>query len=182
MAPKRERDEALNEFSNRIFSSMLEELLMDVVLQSHQEIARSKSVCEICHTRCNAVHVPGPSNGSASGTTQPSPDSARPLDGSPAGTDTPTGNIYFDCSVCKRQVRALALKPTVADSSVDRVQSLRSTSKWLHGLRKLEERCSTECVQQSEIVRCRVTVCQLRSWLRFRREQVAIEEQVQVEG
>lgn len=68
MAPKKERDEALNEFvsaptglplagplmaiqSNRIFSSMVEELLMDVVLQSHQEIARSKSVCEICHTR-----------------------------------------------------------------------------------------------------------------------------------
>ena len=24
---------------------------MDVVLQSHQEIARAKSVCEICHTR-----------------------------------------------------------------------------------------------------------------------------------
>ncbi|GJE87788.1 Sgf11 domain-containing protein [Phanerochaete sordida] len=112
MAPKKERDEALNEFSNRMFSSMLEELLMDVVLQSHQEIARSKSVCEICHTRCNAVHVPGPSNGSTSGTAQPSPDGTRALDGSSAnGTDTPTGNIYFECSVCKRQIASNRYAP-----------------------------------------------------------------------
>lgn len=112
MAPKKERDEALNEFSNRIFSAMLEELLMDVVLQSHQEIARSKSVCEICHTRCNAVHIPGPSNGSASGTTQPSPDGARALNGSSAnGTDTPSGNIYFDCSVCNRPIASNRYAP-----------------------------------------------------------------------
>ncbi|EKM48641.1 uncharacterized protein PHACADRAFT_266236 [Phanerochaete carnosa HHB-10118-sp] len=52
-----------------------------------------------------------PSNGSASGTAQPSPDSARPLDGSPAGTDTPTGNIYFDCSVCKRQIASNRYAP-----------------------------------------------------------------------
>ena len=45
--------------SNRIFSSMVEDLLMDIVLQSHQEIARAKSVCEICHTRY-AIARPDP--------------------------------------------------------------------------------------------------------------------------
>ena len=30
---------------------MLEEALLDVVLQSHQELARSKAVCTVCHTR-----------------------------------------------------------------------------------------------------------------------------------
>ena len=30
---------------------MLEEVLLDVVLQSHQELARSKAICNICHTR-----------------------------------------------------------------------------------------------------------------------------------
>ena len=38
--------------SNRIFSSMVEDLLMDIVLQSHQEIARNRAICDICHTRC----------------------------------------------------------------------------------------------------------------------------------
>lgn len=30
---------------------MLDEIVMDVVLQSHQEIARSKTICPRCHKR-----------------------------------------------------------------------------------------------------------------------------------
>lgn len=30
---------------------MLEGIVMDVVLQSHQEIARSRTICPRCHTR-----------------------------------------------------------------------------------------------------------------------------------
>ncbi|KAI9066643.1 hypothetical protein FKP32DRAFT_1589340 [Trametes sanguinea] len=52
--PKRERDEAVAELSATIFSAMLEEILMDVVQQSHKEIARARAVCDICHTRCIA--------------------------------------------------------------------------------------------------------------------------------
>ena len=46
--------------SSKIFSDMLEEALMDAVLQAHQEVLRSKAVCEICHTRyaLSAIHVP----------------------------------------------------------------------------------------------------------------------------
>lgn len=42
--------------SAKIFADMLDEILMDVVLQSHQEIARSVAVCDICHTRYAATH------------------------------------------------------------------------------------------------------------------------------
>lgn len=74
--PKRERDEAVAELvsapprsqgpclsvghiltvsfgtqSSTIFAAMLEEILMDVVQESHQEIARSRAVCDVCHTR-----------------------------------------------------------------------------------------------------------------------------------
>ena len=32
---------------------------MDVVLQSHQEVARFNAVCDICHTRCDrSSHFP----------------------------------------------------------------------------------------------------------------------------
>ena len=37
--------------SSTIFAAMLEEILMDVVQESHQEIARSRAVCDVCHTR-----------------------------------------------------------------------------------------------------------------------------------
>ena len=34
---------------------MVEEILMDVVQQSHKEIARTRTVCDVCHTRCVPV-------------------------------------------------------------------------------------------------------------------------------
>lgn len=104
MAPKKERDEALNDFSARIFASMLDELLMDVVLQSHEEIARSRSLCEICHTHCNSAH-------GSSGQTSSS-DNGRPLGTPPTnGTDTPNGTVYFACAVCNREIASNRYAP-----------------------------------------------------------------------
>lgn len=37
--------------ASRMFNAMLDDILMDVALQSHQEVARSKAVCDVCHTR-----------------------------------------------------------------------------------------------------------------------------------
>ena len=41
-----------------MFSLMLEEILMDVVQQSHKEIARARAVCDVCHTRCVRAVLP----------------------------------------------------------------------------------------------------------------------------
>ncbi|KAF8735762.1 hypothetical protein AX14_001545 [Amanita brunnescens Koide BX004] len=60
--PKSEREDAISALAARILRAMVDDLAMDATLQSHQEISRSRAVCDICHTRCQAVHVPGPSN------------------------------------------------------------------------------------------------------------------------
>ncbi|OSD05987.1 hypothetical protein PYCCODRAFT_1431810 [Trametes coccinea BRFM310] len=116
--PKRERDEAVAELSATIFSAMLEEILMDVVQQSHKEIARARAVCDICHTRCNAVHVPGPSNAAGSSRVPTPNGDTQPVDGqSPAatGTNTPVngkdGTVYFECLECKRQIASNRYAP-----------------------------------------------------------------------
>ncbi|KZT74845.1 hypothetical protein DAEQUDRAFT_8937 [Daedalea quercina L-15889] len=119
---KKERDEFLSEISGQIFSAMVEDALMDVVLESHQAIARSKRVCDICHTYCGRVHVPGAS-GSVS---QPGITSSKvvtPTDtNSPAdnGTTTPTngkvnGNVMLDCVNCGRQLASNRYAAHLAD-------------------------------------------------------------------
>ncbi|KAI0762623.1 hypothetical protein C8Q74DRAFT_1291313 [Fomes fomentarius] len=138
--PKRERDEAVAELSSTVFATMLEEILMDVVQQSHQEIARARAVCDVCHTRCGAgallwrcitrvvlnvgheiqpVHVPGPSNGVASGSRISTPSGETKLGerNSPSGTgvNTPVngkdGTTYFECLECNRQIAASRYAP-----------------------------------------------------------------------
>lgn len=37
--------------TSKIFDAMLEEIVMDTVLASHQEMAKSRTICHICHTR-----------------------------------------------------------------------------------------------------------------------------------
>ncbi|EMD41722.1 hypothetical protein CERSUDRAFT_110296 [Gelatoporia subvermispora B] len=112
--PKKERDEALSELTARIFSEMVENALMDEVLAAHQEIARARTICDVCHTRCTEAHVPGPSNsesraaGPSSRAVSPSAIEGIANNKSPAGTGSPVpgqdGNYYLACSVCNRQV------------------------------------------------------------------------------
>ncbi|KAI0082252.1 hypothetical protein K474DRAFT_1768022 [Panus rudis PR-1116 ss-1] len=118
--PKRERDEALAELSSRIFSSMLEDIILDIALKSHQEIARAKTLCPTCHTYCGDVHVPNPSNAG-----QPTASSSRqsPKEGdnthnNDTGQSTPIngngksdGNIYFECEICKRSIASNRYAP-----------------------------------------------------------------------
>ncbi|KAH9853163.1 hypothetical protein C2E23DRAFT_729563 [Lenzites betulinus] len=106
--PKRERDEAVAELSSTIYSAMLEEILMGVVQQSHREIARARAVCDVCHTRCNAVHVPGPSN---AGTSRiPTPNGGETNSPSATGANTPVngttkdGTVYLTCLECQREI------------------------------------------------------------------------------
>ncbi|PCH33422.1 hypothetical protein WOLCODRAFT_22004 [Wolfiporia cocos MD-104 SS10] len=95
---------------------MLGEALMDVVLESHKAVGRSRAICPVCHTRCGSAHVPGSSNGATQGAASsrmptPSEDAKGQDVNSPAGTGTSTpsngktnGNILFECVNCKRQV------------------------------------------------------------------------------
>jgi hypothetical protein len=35
----------------RLFDAMLDDIVVDVALQSHQEVARSRRKCDVCHTQ-----------------------------------------------------------------------------------------------------------------------------------
>ncbi|KAJ7139910.1 hypothetical protein C8R44DRAFT_317679 [Mycena epipterygia] len=103
--PKSQKEETLSALANRIFSAMLEDIVMDVTLQSHHETARSRSICPVCKTRCSSVHTP-----SQSQPPLPSRPSTPAANGSAGtGTSTPTsakadGNLYLECVNCSRQI------------------------------------------------------------------------------
>ncbi|KAH8100529.1 hypothetical protein BXZ70DRAFT_1022499 [Cristinia sonorae] len=111
---KKERDDAIATLSNRIFNNMVDEVIMDVVLRAHREVARSRTVCSICHTRCAGIHVPG------SVATQPHASSSQQSphesqDGE-TGPNTPVngkldGTVYFDCENCKRPIASNRYAP-----------------------------------------------------------------------
>ncbi|TCD70064.1 hypothetical protein EIP91_005045 [Steccherinum ochraceum] len=116
---KKERDEAITTLANRIYANMVDEIVMDVVLRAHREIARSRAVCSVCHTRCGEIHVPGSSGQTqpvASSSSQRSPhDLAGALEAE-SGTATPVngkseGTVYFECENCKRQIASNRYAP-----------------------------------------------------------------------
>jgi hypothetical protein len=113
---KSEREEVIAGLAARLFSAMLDELVMDAALQGHHEIARGRAPCQICRTRRCTVHG---SSGSALPQVQDAGDiEASSLAGKTLpniGTSTPTtvkdGNILFECTVCKRQIASNRYAP-----------------------------------------------------------------------
>ncbi|THH26653.1 hypothetical protein EUX98_g7532 [Antrodiella citrinella] len=90
---KKERDEAISTLASRIYNKMLDDIMMDVVLKAHQEVARSRTICTICHTRCGQVSLEADT-----------------------GTNTPVngkseGTAYFECENCKRQIASNRYAP-----------------------------------------------------------------------
>jgi len=118
--PKSEREEILSALSSRIFSTMLDDLVLDATLQSHHEIARSRVVCRVCHTRCSSVHTPPPATATPQITVRADTPSSvvelKPSNGSSGtGTNTPTsvkdGNLYLECINCSRPVASNRYAP-----------------------------------------------------------------------
>ncbi|KAF8078368.1 hypothetical protein FPV67DRAFT_49438 [Lyophyllum atratum] len=115
--PKSEREETVSALTARIFSAMVNELVMDATLQAHHEVIRSRTICRICNTQCavisssldlhtyaggadscGAVHAPGSSTATSQATmlasragTPASAVDAKTTNGSSGtGTNTPT--------------------------------------------------------------------------------------------
>ncbi|KAL0579805.1 hypothetical protein V5O48_002216 [Marasmius crinis-equi] len=106
-AEKQERENFISGLTTKIFCAMLEDIAMDAAIQAHNEVSRSRAICEICGTRCNAVHVPGPSKTQATSSRAVTPMlEGKPANGttSTSGTGTPSkdGNVYLDCVNCNR--------------------------------------------------------------------------------
>ncbi|GLB36389.1 putative sgf11 (transcriptional regulation protein) [Lyophyllum shimeji] len=121
--PKSEREEAVAALTARIFSAMVNDLIMDATLQAHHEIARSRAVCRVCNTRCGAVHTSGSSavasqptvSTSRAGTPASAVDAKATNGSSGTGTNTPTsvkdGNLYLECVNCSRQIASNRYAP-----------------------------------------------------------------------
>jgi hypothetical protein len=52
------------EQASKLFAAMLDDIVLDVALQSHQEVARSRRKCEVCQTQYVFPPVVGPLCGS----------------------------------------------------------------------------------------------------------------------
>ncbi|KII93669.1 hypothetical protein PLICRDRAFT_49690 [Plicaturopsis crispa FD-325 SS-3] len=106
---KKERDEMLSALASRVFNTMLDDVVLDVTLQSHHEAARNRAICHVCNTR-HTVHAAGPSNSAA-----PTVSTASPSAANGTGASTPSsksdGNIYFDCLNCKRPIASNRYAP-----------------------------------------------------------------------
>lgn len=138
--PKSEREETMSALTSLILSSILDELVLDTALQAHHEVARSGAVCQICKTRCNAVHVPPSLNtASSSQLGAPSRSGTPSSNGEPRGTgsNTPTngkseGTVYLECINCSRQISSNRYAPHLSSCmglSNSRRGAPRSNSK-----------------------------------------------------
>lgn len=132
--PKSEREETLSALTTRIFSALLDELILDATLQSHHEVARGRAVCPVCNTQCGSVHVSGSSAGAsqsgvgASATSRsdtPSSSgehktSATANGSAGTGSSTPTsvkvdGTAFLDCVSCGRQIASNRYAPHLSN-------------------------------------------------------------------
>ncbi|KAJ7630724.1 hypothetical protein FB45DRAFT_544608 [Roridomyces roridus] len=133
MPPKSQRDDTLSALATRIFAVMLDDIVMDVTLQSHHETIRTRSICSVCKTRwaacallvstlmehecrCGAVHTPS-HNPVVPPSALPSRPSTPAANGSAGtGTSTPTstkadGSLYLECVQCSRQIASNRYAP-----------------------------------------------------------------------
>ncbi|TFK76854.1 hypothetical protein BDN72DRAFT_13970 [Pluteus cervinus] len=112
-------EEVVNALTTKIFSAMLEDILMDVTLQSHHEVLKSRALCPVCQTQCGSLHAPASSK--STGQNQSSLSRASSLDlkvtnGSVGtGTSTPTNakgeGVYLECVNCGRQIASSRYAP-----------------------------------------------------------------------
>ncbi|KAI9572676.1 hypothetical protein HD554DRAFT_2014662 [Boletus coccyginus] len=106
---KSEREEVVSSIAARLFSAMLDDLVMDAAFQGHHEVARSRVPCRICRTRSGSV-LPQVQD---AGSIEASSSAGKALPN--AGTSVPTtvrdGNILFECAVCKRQIASNRYAP-----------------------------------------------------------------------
>ncbi|KAL1762415.1 hypothetical protein FB107DRAFT_253577, partial [Schizophyllum commune] len=132
---KSENDELLNSLSSRIFSLLVDDLVMDAALQAHRDAAKSRAVCANCGTCCSAVRTPG-----QSGSASPCKASMLSRSGTPSmsdirganGTPGKEGVLYLECVNCQRQIASSRYAPHLSSCmglSSSRRAAVRGSAK-----------------------------------------------------
>ncbi|CAK5279983.1 unnamed protein product [Mycena citricolor] len=139
--PKSHKEDSLSTLANRIFAVMLDDIVMDVTLQAHQEIARGRALCQVCKTYATAAipvcHVPETStyltfHAVHAPTYLPPSRQSTP---SASGSASPTksdGNLLLECLICSRQIASNRYAPHLSSCmglSTTRRGSSRGTTK-----------------------------------------------------
>ncbi|RXK36069.1 hypothetical protein M231_06663 [Tremella mesenterica] len=107
-------DEELKVMANSIFDEMLDNVLLTTTISAHREIVRGRLPCNICHTHCRG-HQPlvqetpsqaggylvGPEKGTGGATGI----------GSGSGKMDNSGNVFFECLVCRRLITSNRYAP-----------------------------------------------------------------------
>ncbi|KAJ3828515.1 hypothetical protein F5880DRAFT_888694 [Lentinula raphanica] len=112
-AERAEKEQILSSLSNKLFCDFLDDFIMDIALEAHAEVFKSRAVCEICGTRCNAV--------SLSQRTQPSSSRAETPSVVEGSTNTPNsgkgadGTIHLECVNCQRMVASNRYAPHLSN-------------------------------------------------------------------
>ncbi|TFK57452.1 hypothetical protein OE88DRAFT_1803995 [Heliocybe sulcata] len=103
---KSKREDVLSDLASRLLSAMLDDIVMDITLQTHQELARNRAICDVCHTRCGLVHLPGPSAPGTSVKIEGEQNGGTQLGASTSsnGGTKGDGNVYFECLNCNREI------------------------------------------------------------------------------
>ncbi|KAJ3718299.1 hypothetical protein EV361DRAFT_646977 [Lentinula raphanica] len=116
-AERAEKEQILSSLSNKLFCDFLDDFIMDIALEAHAEVFKSRAVCEICGTRCNAAHVPV----SLSQRTQTSSSRAETPSVVEGSTNTPNsgkgadGTIHLECVNCQRMVASNRYAPHLSN-------------------------------------------------------------------
>jgi len=107
-----EREAVIASIASSIFKTMIDDMVFDASLQAHKEVTRSRSICKICHMRCQAEHTPGSHTISSDATSIPGTPSSK--NGATNGARATTKDVYFDCMVCKKSMASNRYAPHLA--------------------------------------------------------------------
>ncbi|KAL1728916.1 hypothetical protein EV714DRAFT_237794 [Schizophyllum commune] len=126
---KSENDELLNSLSSRIFSLLVDDLVMDAALQAHRDAAKSRAVCANCGTCCSAgeLHL-------LPCTIMPPLTMTFPHPCHRGGNGTPgkEGVLYLECVNCQRQIASSRYAPHLSSCmglSSSRRAAVRGSAK-----------------------------------------------------
>ncbi|KAG7450266.1 uncharacterized protein BT62DRAFT_927581 [Guyanagaster necrorhizus] len=142
MSRRVEKEALLASLTNKLFCAMLDEIVMDAAIEAHHDVLKSRSICSVCNTRCNAVHLPGSTTSSSQTVPSTRPGTPASADNKQAahrtGTNTPNGakldgsNVYLDCVQCSHPIASNRYAPHLATCmglSTARRSAARTNSK-----------------------------------------------------
>ncbi|KAJ3998486.1 hypothetical protein F5050DRAFT_1222401 [Lentinula boryana] len=118
-AERAEREQIMSTLSNKLFCDFLDDFIMDIALEAHAEVFRSRTLCETCGTRCNAAHPPSslsqPSRTQASSSRAETPSAAEGGANTPNSAKGSDGTIHLECVNCQRMVASNRYAPHLSN-------------------------------------------------------------------